>query len=122
MMSGQVVPNVPAVPVDPMFHMQGDQCVLTSVGKSFFETLINYFYTNHSSEGLVAATQPAANVASIQNNTLPNGSYTCQYGTFLYDSTLNNLVVCLNNGSNVPQFYSIMTGPLGATPNMFLLL
>lgn len=103
------VPNVPSVPLDPMFHMQGDQCVLTSVGKSFFETLINYFYTNHSSEGLVAPTQSAANITSIQNNTLPNGSHTCQFGTFIYNQTANTIMIALNNGSGAPIFKTITT-------------
>lgn len=100
--------NVPNVPVDPMYEIQNGKIILSAVGKTFFETFINYFMTNFSSEGLVPPSQSAANITSIQNNRLPNGNYTCQFGTLIYNSTTNSLMVALNNGSNVPVFHTIM--------------
>lgn len=100
--------NVPSVPIDPMYEIKDGKVLLTAVGKNFFETFINYFFKNFSSEGLVSPTQSTSDINSIQNNTLQNGNFTCQYGTFIYNSTTNNLMVCLNNGSNVPQFYNVL--------------
>jgi len=121
-MASPTVPNVPNVPIDPMFEVKGTDVVLTSVGKNFFEQFIKYFFTNFSSEGLVAPTQtnasPSYNINTIQDNKNPQGEYTCAYGTLLYDITTNNLVVCLNNGSNQPLFQNILT----AESSAFLLL
>jgi hypothetical protein len=117
--------NVPNVPVDPMYELQNDKIVLTSQGKTFFESFINYFINNFSSEGLVAPNQSTSSINSIQNNTLPDGSYTCQYGTLIYNSNTNKLMVALNNGSNIPIFYNILTSAdpvLMSTDPVFMLL
>lgn len=86
---------------------------LTEVAQSFFDLLSNVLIKNIGPEALVAPTQSATNINTIVNNvtTGPTGltTYTCQFGTIIYDSDTNTTLVCLNNGSGVPVFKTITT-------------
>jgi hypothetical protein len=116
--------NVPNVPVDPMFEVKDNNVVMTSVGKSFFESFINYFFENFSNEGLVAPTQNTANSTIIQNNmnnASPTPQFTCGYGRLLYNSDTNQLMVSFDNGVGQPVFVNLLT-ELGPDTNAFLLL
>lgn len=106
-MSAPIAQNVPNVPIDPMFEVKDNQVILTSVGKDFFESFIKFFFTNFSNEGLVAPTQTATNLTTIQNNQNSQSQYTCQYGTILYDSTDNSIRISINNGSGAPIFKTV---------------
>ena len=98
------IPNfidTPAVDKDGYF---------TPEWKAILQQLFTTLLQTIGSEGLVAPTQNAANVAIIQNNaTVINGHtiYTCQYGTILYDSTTNTGLFSVNNGSGIPIFKTI---------------
>lgn len=79
---------------------------------TFLQTLVSSMQKNFGDEGLVAPTQTAANITTIQNNTqtVPTGSnYTCQFGTLIYDSNANTLRVALNDGAGAPTFKTITT-------------
>lgn len=99
--------NVPNVPIDPMYEVKGNQVLLTSVGKNFFEQFISFFFMNFSNEGLVAPTQTAANITTLQNFQNSNGTYKTQYGTILYDSDDNSIRIAINNGSGIPIFKTV---------------
>src|SRR6185437_3027813 len=96
--------NVPNVPIDSMFELQDKTIVLTSAGRNFFEQLITYFYTNFSNEGLVAPTQSASNITTLQNFKNANGQYKVAFGTMLYDSTDKTLRVAVDDGTGKPVF------------------
>lgn len=105
------IPTYVDIPVvDPKTGM------FTAQWKVIMQTLFASLVTGASEQGLVAPTQVAADVTIIQNNQIPNPApppapvsiYTCQYGTLLYNSTANSLMVALNN-AGVPQFYTVVT-------------
>lgn len=82
--------------------------------KIVMQQLLTELQNNASNEGLVAPSQDASNITTIQNNQVnnpappPSTLYTCQFGTLLYDSTNNLLKVALSN-AGVPDFKTIMT-------------
>ena len=86
---------------------------LTELGQQFFDLLHVCLQKIIGSEGLVAPTQPSSNITIIQDNIVvsPTGTETntCQFGTLIYDSTLNELRVALNNGSGAPIFKQVNT-------------
>lgn len=96
--------NVPGVPIDPMFRLEGNNIVMTGSGENFFTNLIKYLITNVSSEGLVAPTQTATNITTLQNFQFPNGQYKVAFGTMIYDSVDNTLRVAINDGTGKPVF------------------
>jgi hypothetical protein len=84
----------------------------TDEWKTIMQALFQNMQSNLGNEGLVMPMQSAANIATIQNNTvLVNGNtiYTCSYGTMIYNSSANTAQVALNNGSGVPMFKTITT-------------
>lgn len=121
-MTAPIAQNVPNVPTDPMFELKGNNIVLTSIGKNFFEQFINYFFTNFSNEGLVAPSQGNTNANTIVHHQNSSSQFTCAYGTLLYNSDTNTLQVCINNGSNVPIFVNVLTSALSGSTNALLLL
>lgn len=96
--------NIPNFPVGAIVK---DDKTPTDSFVTFLQQLISVLQTNAGQEGLVAASQSSANVTTIQNNQLPNGAYTCQYGTFLYDSGANSIRVAINNGAGAPIFKTV---------------
>lgn len=102
--------RVPNLPLGPMVDDKG---IAVPTEIAFRQTLISSLQTNFGDEGLVAPSQTnvdaSDNVITIQNNTVistESGApqYTCQGGTLLYDSTNNNLLVCILDSSGVPTF------------------
>lgn len=86
---------------------------LTPEWKIIIQQLLKTLVDNASEEGLVAPTQDNANVALIEGHQVPASTgigtvYTCRYGTLLYNSDLNVLMVALNN-AGVPKFYTVVT-------------
>ena len=75
--------------------------------KFIMQQLIQQLQLNASNEGLVAPTQNATNMTTIQNHQNPNGDYTTQYGTILYNSTDNTIRIAVNNGSGAPIFKKV---------------
>lgn len=102
----------------PIMDFRGSKFVnedgtLTDVAQSFFDLLTTVLIKNIGQEGIIVPSQSATNITTIQNNMTTNillsNSYTCQFGTLLYDNTNNFLKVALNNGSNIPIFKTITT-------------
>lgn len=101
--------NIPNLPTGNIVDENG---ALTSVWLTFFQNLISTLQLNASDNGLVAPMQTAANIAVIQNNTMPNPSggspiYTCAYGTSVYNVTANSIMYSVNDGSGAPIFKTV---------------
>lgn len=97
------VPNLPLGPlVDEAFNATDDEI-------TFRHTLITSLQKNFGDEGVVIPTQPTANINIIQNNqnqsTPPQ--YTCQAGTFIYDSDTNEVKVAILV-AGVPTFKTVV--------------
>ncbi len=112
--------RVPNLPLGTMVDNAG---VPTSSEMVIRQTLIRSLQKNFGNEGLVppsqpntpaplplpAPTPPDNPILKIQNNRVINQTtgqleYTCQGGTLIYDSTNNQLLVCILDGSGVPTF------------------
>jgi hypothetical protein len=93
--------RIPNIPVGKVLNEEG---YLSDEFKTFFYELIKTMQENLGDEGLVSPTQTASNLTIIQNNVLPNGAYSCKFGTTLYDSTNNTGRFAIDNGSGAPIF------------------
>lgn len=71
------------------------------------QQLISILQTNFGAEGVVVPTLTAAQITIVQNNQLSNGEYTCQYGTIVYNSDANSIMIAINNGSGAPVFKTV---------------
>lgn len=56
---------------------------------------------------MVAPTYTSTQITALQNATDLLGNYTCQYGTTVYNSTANSMMMAINNGSNAPVFKTV---------------
>lgn len=104
--------NIPNLPVDNIGTYTDDKgktypIELSESWTNFLNQLIKELQTNTSNEGLVAPTQSAANITTIQGNQLSNGQYTCQYGTIVYNSTAKSMMMAVDNGAGVPIFKTV---------------
>ena len=106
--------RVPNLPLGPMVDKDGNP---TSSEITFRQTLVSSLQSNFGNEGLVAPSQqnttaPNNAVTVIQNNQVINPAtgelqYTCQGGTLIYDSTNNNLLVCILASDGTPTFHIV---------------
>ena len=97
--------NIPNLP--PLSPTVDENRMRTPTEQVFMDQLIKQLQQNAGPEGLVMPTQDATNITAIQNNQLPNGEYTCAYGTMLYNSTANSIMIAIDNGSGVPVFKTV---------------
>lgn len=100
------------IPNLPMGQITDDKGFATETEQTWRQTLISSLQNNFGSEGCVVPTQSAANILMIQNNNYLNDAtgqtvYTCQYGTMLYNSTANSIMIAVNNGSGQPVFKTV---------------
>lgn len=103
----------------PIMDFRGSKFVnedgtLTEVSQSFFDLLTTILIKSIGQEGIVSPTQDSASIALIQDNQVSNvltgnSSYTCQFGTLIYDSTNNKLIVALDDGFGIPVFKNVLT-------------
>lgn len=99
--------NIPNLPVGKIVDEDG---MPTDQELTFRQNLVSELQDNASDEGLVIPTQSTTNITNIQNHTIPNPAdpmnpiYTCQFGTFLYDSNTNEIKVAIDDGSGIPIF------------------
>lgn len=104
--------NIPSFQDIPVIVKRGDDYYWSDEWRNIMQQLIQALQLDASDEGLVAPTQTSAaspnnKIQLIQNNQLSNGSYTCKFGTMLYDSTNNSGRFCVNNGAGIPLFKTI---------------
>jgi len=82
--------DIPNLPISPMVNEEGYP---SDVELNFRQNLISALQQGAGPEGLVAPSQPTANITKIAANQLPNGEYTAQGGTIIYDSATDTLKV-----------------------------
>lgn len=97
--------KIPNLPIDKLIDSTTND--ISSSWRQFFDFLIKQLQSNASNEGVVSPSQSASDILKIQNNQLQNLSYTCQYGTSIYNSTANSIMFAINNGANVPLFKTV---------------
>jgi len=94
------VPNLPLGKlVDESFNATDDEL-------TFRHTLITCLQKNFGNEGVVIPTQDSANIAIIEANQNENLQYTCQAGTFIYDSDTDTVKVSILV-AGVPVFKTV---------------
>lgn len=93
--------RIPTLPIGQMVKEDGTP---TEEELTFRQNLVSNLQSIAGNEGLVAPTQTTANILVIQNNQLPNGEYTCQFGTIIYDVTTRELKVAVDDGAGAPLF------------------
>ena len=92
--------------------MVDDKGYPTDDEKTFRQVLITSLQKNFGDEGVVLPSQSAANILTIQNNNYIDQAtgltvYSCQYGTMLYNSTANSIMIAVNKGSGQPVFRTV---------------
>lgn len=98
---------IPSLPVDKFLTEDGE---MADSWRLYFEDFTKLLQANFSNEGLIAPSQTGSavtgNIQVIQNNQLPNGQYTCGGGRFLYNSSLDTMMVSIL-AAGVPTFRTI---------------
>lgn len=99
-MANQQQIRVPNLPFEKMVDDNGQP---TSAEMTFRQTLVTGLQKNFGDEGLVPPSQPTDTITSIQDNKQLDpatgvSNFTCQGGTIIYDSTTNQLKVCILGG------------------------
>lgn len=100
------------IPNLPLGQITDDKGFATETEQTWRQTLISSLQHNFGNEGCVVPTQTQANITMIQNNNYIDQAtrqtvYTCQYGTMLYNSTANSIMIAVNNGSGQPVFRTV---------------
>ena len=106
------VTRVPNLPSGQMVDANG---MPTDDELSFRQTLISLLQSLFGEQGLVAPSQTAANILTIQNNVtkaqgaIPAQYFTCAFGTFLYESDTGLVKVSVEDplGSGIPVFKTV---------------
>ncbi len=115
-MANQNIPRnilrIPNLPMGPLVDKDGRP---TDEEQTFRQALVTLLENILSEEGLVMPSQTTVNINAIQNftETTPSGTYgtpivryTCQAGTFIYDTDLNVVKVAILVGGN-PIFKTV---------------
>jgi hypothetical protein len=84
--------RIPNLPTGEIVREDG---TATDDELTFRTTLITSLQQNFGNEGVVVPTQDSVNIGVIQNNQLPDGQYSCQPGTIIYNSTNDTLMVSI---------------------------
>ena len=100
------------IPNLPMGQITDGKGFATETEQTWRQSLISSLQNNFGPEGCVLPTQSAANIITIQDNNYIDPAtrlpvYTCQYGTMLYNSTANSIMIAVNNGSGQPVFRTV---------------
>jgi len=95
------------IPNLPLGKWVDDDGAPTPEYLTFLQTVISSLQIYFGDEGCVFPTQNSDNITVIQNNQLPNGEYSCQYGTGLYDETNNEIKFAVDDGSGAPIFKTV---------------
>lgn len=99
--------NLIRVPNLPMGKMVDENGMPTDNELAFRQQLITTLNQLFGNEGCVVPTQTAANITVIQNNVNPQGQYTCAFGTILYNSDANSIMIAVDNGAGAPLFKTV---------------
>ena len=96
--------NIPDLPVSQMVEKDGFP---TAPEYQFRQNLVQSLQSVTSDEGLVPPSQDSATITIIQNGKNPQGEFTCKAGTLIYNTTTNELQVCILV-AGVPTFKNVL--------------
>ena len=96
--------NIPDLPVSQITDKDG---FATAPEYQFRQNLVQSLQSVTSNEGLVPPSQTSANITIIQNGKNPQGQFTCQAGTLIYNTDTNQLQVCILV-AGVPTFKDVL--------------
>lgn len=96
----------------PIFDFAGIQFTdqegkLTDAAQKIMDLLLKTLINGVGTEGFAVSQLTADQITVVQNNKDSYGSYTCQFGTLVYDTTNNQLKVAKDVGG-VPTFTVIV--------------
>ena len=110
-MSGPVEPlrleiRIPNLPSGKMVNSDGTPTDDELTFRQILTTNLQKYFGN---EGIVLPSLTAADILVVQNNLLPDGSYTCQFGTQVYNSTLGTVMIAVEFplASGIPVFKTV---------------
>lgn len=109
--------NIPNFADIPVVVKRGDAYYWSDEWRDIMQSLIQTLQENASEEGLVAPTQSSEVIApaissditiiqDAKTSTAPL-VYKTAYGTMLYDSFTNNVLMAINNGAGAPLFKTV---------------
>ena len=104
--------NEVRIPNLPLGKVVDENGMPTAEEQTFRQTLLSALQSLFGNEGCVVPTQSAANITVIQNNQVPapgttlGYTYSCAFGTMLYNSDANIIEAAINSNSsdNAPVF------------------
>ncbi len=99
--------DVIRVPNLPLGQVVDEDGMATDDEMTFRQALVSGLQRLFGNEGVVVPTQSAANIITIQNNTNPQGQFTCAFGTILYNSDANSIMIAVDNGAGAPLFKTV---------------
>lgn len=106
-MANNDLTRIPNLPMGPITDKNGNP---VDDELTFRQSLITNLQKLFGNEGVVVPTLNATQITTIQNHTITKGAetfYTCQYGTIVYNSTANSIMIAVNNGSDAPLFKTV---------------
>lgn len=115
-----LIRNKVRIPNLPIGRIVDDNGKPTDDELTFRQALLTLLEQIVGTEGLVMPQQPTTNITTIQNakSTIPVGNsgavdqtYTCAFGTMIYDTTLGVAKIALEDPlhSGIPVFHEITT-------------
>lgn len=96
--------RIPNLPIGKITDGEGNP---TDDELTFRQGLVTNLQTLFGNEGVVVPTLTAAQITTIEGFTDQQGNYTCQYGTIVYNSTANSIMIAINDGAGAPQFLTV---------------
>ncbi len=105
--------RIPNLPMGAIVDKDGNP---TDDELTFRQALLSLLQKIAGGEGLVMPAQDEDNIDVIQDNRVPNPvtgsttvdfSYSCEFGTLIYDTTNNSIRVAVDDGAGAPLFKTV---------------
>lgn len=104
------VRQVIRIPNLPMGTIVKEDGTATDDELTFRQILVTNLQKLFGSEGVVLPSLTSDEIDDIEayQQTTPAGDiYTCQYGTMVYNSTANSVMIAVNDGADAPLFKTV---------------
>jgi len=99
--------RIPNLPLGPMTDSNGNP---TDDELTYRQSLNTNLQTLFGKEGVVVPTLTATQITTIEGNSIGTGAnllYTTQYGTIVYNSTANSIMIAVDDGAGAPLFKTV---------------
>ena len=97
------------IPNLPNGEIVNEDGTATDDEQTFRQTLVSNLQRLFGSEGVVLPSLTTDEITIVQNNLLPDGSYSCAFGTQIYNKTLGTVVIAVEFplSSGIPVFKTV---------------